>query len=90
MNKDSRTYSFGKTVGTVFAYTFIGVFLGFVVFIPYLFLWSINILFSLGIPYTFETYIASLLLFFFVRCCGIAQLFALRRIGKKKCCGGCK
>ncbi len=90
MNKKSKTYAFGKTVGTVLGYSLVGASLGVIVLIPYLFLWSLNTLFSCGIPYTLETYTASLLLFFFARIVCLAQLHVLRGIKKKGCCGNCK
>lgn len=83
MTKD-QAKELGKSIGVVIAYGFIGCIIGFFAVMPLLFIWTVNTLFALNISYSLETYTASLFLFFFVKCCGIAQLIALKKLGRTR------
>jgi len=52
-----------KEMGVVFG-VMLGIALGvFIIFLPWVLVWSLNVLFETGIPYTIKTYFASLVIF---------------------------
>lgn len=54
--------SIPKEMGQVLAIFLVILFIVFVIAMPWVLIWSVNTLFSLGIPYTFKTYLAALVL----------------------------
>lgn len=75
-----KTSQIAHIVGTLFAYTLLGAFIAIVLLLPFLFLWSLNTLFSFNIPLSVDTYLASILILFFLE--GISTLHLIRELNK--------
>jgi hypothetical protein len=79
MNKHDISMNLCKFI----AWFLIGSTLALCINFPFLIVWTLNVLFSLGLAYTFKTYIASLLLFLFFTMFLLIEFVFLLKISHK-------